>query len=76
MISNVVGCIPGGFSVYKEVLRSLKPDGEKLSAVNLYFNDILNDIIPISDKLRIYSFQEGNGLASIKLFDGKVWSSG
>jgi hypothetical protein len=59
MIGNVVGSVPGGFSIYKEILRGLKPDGEKLTAVNADFNDILNDTIPVQDKLRIYSFQEG-----------------
>ena len=31
ILSNIVGALPGGFSLYKEILRGLKPNGEKLS---------------------------------------------
>lgn len=72
MVSNVVGSLPGGLSVYKEVLRELKPDGEKLSNVNADFNDVLNKNVPAPDKIQIYSFQEGKPISSVKFFDGKV----
>ncbi len=72
IVSNVVGSLPGGFSVYKEGLRGLKPDGEKLSNVNADFNDVLNKNVPAHGKIQIYSFQEGKPISSIKVFDGKV----
>jgi hypothetical protein len=72
IVSNVVGSLPGGLSVYKEVLRGLKPDGEKLSNVNADFNDVLNKNIPAQEKVQIYSFQEGKPISSVKFFDGKV----
>ena len=72
MVSNVVGSLPGGLSVYKEVLRGLKPDGEKLANVNADFNDVLNKNVPAQDKIQIYSFQEGKPISSVKFFDGKV----
>ena len=34
IVSNIVGSLPGGWSVYKELLRGLKPDREKLSNIN------------------------------------------
>ena len=72
MVSNVVGSLPGGLSVYKEVLRGIKPDGEKLSNINADFNDILNLNIPAQEKIQIYSFQEGKPISSVKALDGKV----
>lgn len=53
MVSNLVGSLPGGLSVYKEVLRGLRPDGEKLSNVNADFNDVLNMNVPALDKIQI-----------------------
>ena len=72
IMSNVVGFLPGGPSVYKEILRGLKPDGEKLSNVEKDFNDILNKDIRPGEKLKIYSFQEGKPVSGVKGFDGKV----
>ncbi|KFZ23237.1 hypothetical protein V502_02285 [Pseudogymnoascus sp. VKM F-4520 (FW-2644)] len=72
IVSNIVGSLPGGFSVYKEVLRGLKPDGEKLSNINADFNDVLNKNIPAQEKIQIYNFQEGKPISSVKFFDGKV----
>lgn len=72
ILSNVVGALPGGPSMYKEVLRGLKPNGEKLSLVEGDFNQLLNRHIPADEKIQIYSFQEGKPLNSVKLGDGKV----
>ncbi|KEF54771.1 uncharacterized protein A1O9_09213 [Exophiala aquamarina CBS 119918] len=72
ILSNIVGALPGGFSLYKEILRGLKPDGEKLSLVEGDFNQLLNQNIPAHEKIQLYSFQEGKGLSSIKHLDGKI----
>jgi len=70
IVANVVGAI--GVSVYKELLRGLKPDGEVLANINTDFNDLLNKSIPPEQKIQIFSFQEGKGITSIGQFDGKV----
>ena len=72
MLSNIIGSLPGGLSIYKEVLRGLKPDGEKLSNINADFNDTLNTNVPAQEKIQIYNFQEGKPISGVKLFDGKV----
>ena len=75
MVATIVGSLPGGVSVYKEILRGLQPDGEKLSNVNADFNDLLNKAVPADQKIKIYSFQEGKPISSVKRFDGKVGSN-
>jgi len=70
MVASIVSAI--GPSVYKEVLRGLKPDGEVLANINADFNDQLNKSIPPEQKIQIFSFQEGKGVTSIGKFDGKV----
>jgi len=70
MVASIVSAI--GPSVYKDVLRGLKPDGEVLSNINTDFNDLLNKNIPPEQKIQIFSFQEGKGMTSIGKFDGKV----
>jgi hypothetical protein len=72
ILTNVVGALPGGFSMYKEVLRGLKSNGEKLSLVEGDFNQLLNQNIPADEKIQLFSFQESKGLSSMKLLDGKV----
>jgi hypothetical protein len=74
MLSNIVGTLPGGFSAYRNILRGLAPNSEKLSSVNRDFFDLLDEPIPAVDKIQIYSFQEGQPFSSIKTFDGKVRS--
>lgn len=72
ILTKIVGALPGGFSTYNEVLRGLRPNAEKLSLVEGDFNLLLDKDIPADQKIQIYSFQEGKGLSSVKLFDGKV----
>jgi hypothetical protein len=72
MLANLVGALPLFPSVYKEVLRGLKPDGEKLSNVTADFNDLLNKEMPAANKIQLYSFREGKPLTNLKKFDGKV----
>ena len=72
MVANVIGALPGGPSVYKNILRSLQPDSEKLVSIITDFNDIMEENIPASDKIQIYSFQEGQGYSRITAFDNKV----
>ncbi|KAK5049958.1 hypothetical protein LTR84_004077 [Exophiala bonariae] len=72
ILTNVVGTLPGGFSMYKEILRGLKPNGEKLSLVEGDFNQFLNQNIPAEEKIQLYSFQESKPISSVKRFDGKV----
>ena len=70
IVASIVSAI--GPSVYKDVLRGLKPDGEVLSNINTDFNDLLNKNIPPEQKIQIFSFQEGKGITSVSKFDGKV----
>lgn len=72
VLSNIVGTIPLGPSTYKEILRGLSPDSEKLDNLTRDFNDILNADIPIQQKIKIFSFQEGKGMTGVARFDGKV----
>lgn len=72
MLANLVGALPLFPSVYKEVLRGLKPDGEKLSNVTADFNDQLSKEMPAANKIQLYSFREGKPLTNLKKFDGKV----
>lgn len=72
ILGSVIGALPSGISIYKEVLRGLKPNGEKLSLVEGDFNLLLDKNIPADQKIQIYSFQEGKAVTSLKLFDGKV----
>ena len=72
VFSNIVGAIPLGVSTYKEILRGLAPDSEKLDNLARDFNDILNADIPFEQKIRIFSFQEGKGMAGLVKFDGKA----
>lgn len=72
ILSSVVGALPGGPSVYKELLRSLQFEGEKLSQVEADFNQLLNQNLPADEKIQLYSFQEGKPLTPVNLFDGKV----
>lgn len=61
MIANVIGTLPCGPSVDNNILRSLEPDSEKLASIITDFNYIMEDNVPPSDKIQIYSFQEGQG---------------
>jgi hypothetical protein len=70
IVASVVSAV--GPSVYKEVLRGLKPDAEVLANINTDFNDLLNKSIPPEQKIQIFSFQEGKGITSIGKLDGKV----
>lgn len=72
MVANAVSVLPGGPSVYKRLLRNLRPDSEKLVSIIRDFNDILSRNAPASEKIQIYSFQEGKGYAAINIFDHKV----
>lgn len=72
VLSNIVGTIPLGPSTYTEILRGLSPDSEKLDSLTRDFNDILNADIPVQQKIKIFSFQEGKGMTGIARFDGKV----
>lgn len=72
MLANLVGALPLFPSVYREVLRGLRPDGEKLSNVTADFNDLLNKEMPAANKIQLYSFREGKPLTNLKKFDGKV----
>lgn len=74
MVANVIGALPGGPSVYKDILRSLQPDSEKLISILTDFNDIMEENIPAPDKIQIYSFQEGQGYSRITTLDHKVRS--
>lgn len=72
MVTNVIGVLPAGPSVYKGILRNLEPDSEKLVSIMRDFNDILTRNVPASEKIQIYSFQEGKGYSRITIFDHKV----
>ncbi|OAL26100.1 hypothetical protein AYO20_10234 [Fonsecaea nubica] len=62
-----------GLRVNKQIMRELQRNGEKLSAVERDFNDLLNEDIPPRDKLQICSFQEGKAVTGLKFFPiGKV----
>lgn len=62
-----------GLEVNQTVLRALRPDGEKLSAVELDFNDLLNEPIPPTEKIQVCSYREGRSLTGLKHFPvGKV----
>lgn len=74
MVANVIGTLPGGPSVYKDILRSLQPDSEKLISILTDFNDIMEENIPAPDKIQIYSFQDGQGYSRITTLDHKVRS--
>jgi hypothetical protein len=74
MVANVIGALPGGPSVYKDILRSLQPDSGKLISILTDFNDIMEENIPAPDKIQIYSFQEGQGYSRITTLDHKVRS--
>ncbi|KAG6988517.1 hypothetical protein G7Y79_00072g097790 [Physcia stellaris] len=76
VLSNIVGTIPLGPSTYTEILRGLSPDSEKLDSLTRDFNDILNADIPVQQKIKIFSFQEGKGMTGIARFDGKVVPEG
>ncbi|USP74161.1 hypothetical protein yc1106_01435 [Curvularia clavata] len=76
MVANVVGVLPAGPSVYKGILRNLEPDSEKLVSIMKDFNDILTRNVPASEKIQIYSFQEGKGYSRITIFDHKVVPDG
>ena len=73
LLSNIVEVLGVGFSTYKGVLRQLAPDSEKLESLTREFNEILNVPIPVDQRIKIYSFQEGKGISASKLLDGKVW---
>lgn len=72
VVSNIVGALPGGFGTYEEVLRGLSPDSETLDNISRRFNALLNEPIPVSDKIHICSFQEGQGKGSVKGTGSKV----
>lgn len=73
LLSNIVEALGVGFSTYKGVLRQLAPDSEKLESLTREFNEILNAPIPVDQRIKIYSFQEGKGISASKLLDVKVW---
>nr|KAK5448552.1 hypothetical protein LTR18_001640 [Exophiala xenobiotica] len=72
ILTSTISIAPGGPSAYKEVLRGLKLNSEKLSQVEADFNAFLNRSIPVSQKIKLYSFQEAKGASSISPFGGKV----
>ena len=72
LLSNIIGTIPPGPSTYKEILKGLSPDSEKLDNLARDFNDILNATVSIEQKIKIFSFQEGKGMTGLARFDGKV----
>ncbi|KAI1608488.1 hypothetical protein EDD36DRAFT_423386 [Exophiala viscosa] len=62
-----------GFEVNKTILEALRREGEKLSAVERDFNDLLNEPVPPSEKIQICSFREGRSLTGLNYFPvGKV----
>lgn len=71
-LASVVSALPLSPSVNKDILRGLKPDGEKIAMVTADFNNILNDQIPVEEKIQIYSFREGKPMTNVSKFDGKV----
>lgn len=74
VLSNIIGSIPGGPSVFEKVLRGLAPDSEKLELVTRDFNDILNENVPVNEKIQICSVQEGSGMTRLNLVDQKVFN--
>ena len=75
ILSNIVGALPGGLSMYDGVLRGLSPDSEKLDSLSRDFNDMLNANVPNEQKLKIFTFQESKGVSTLAGFDGKVFFS-
>lgn len=72
IVGSIVGALPLFPSVYKGILRELKPDGEKLMNVSRNFNSLLNKNVPARNKIQLCSFQEGKPLTRLKVFDGKA----
>jgi hypothetical protein len=72
ILARIISVAPGSPSSYKEVLRGLKLDSEKLHLVEADFSSLLNRNIPASQKIQLYSFQEGKGVMSVKPFGSKV----
>lgn len=72
MFSNVVGAIPGGVSTYGEVLRRLEPDSEILDNISERFNRLLDQSMSTPEPFHVCSFQEGQGMASVKGASSKV----
>lgn len=72
LLGNIVGTLPGGLSVYGGVLRGLSPDSEKLESLTRDFNDMLNADIPIEQKIKLFTFQEGKGIGRAAGLDSKV----
>lgn len=59
MVRIIVGALPGCFSAYGEVLCGLSPDSETLDNISRRFNALLNEPIPVSEKVHICSFHDG-----------------
>ena len=71
LFTNIVSAVTP-VSTYKELLRALSPDSEKLGLVTKDFNDVLNADVPREKRLKICSVREGKGFSGINGFDGKV----
>jgi hypothetical protein len=72
ILARIISAAPGSPSSYKEVLRGLKLDSEKLYLVEADSSSLLNQNIPANQKIQLYSFQEGKGVMGIKPFGSKV----
>ncbi|KAJ9500522.1 hypothetical protein H2202_003738 [Exophiala xenobiotica] len=72
ILAGIISVAPGSPSSYKEVLRGLKLDSEKLYLVEADFSSLLNRNIPASQKIQLYSFQGGKGVTGIKPFGSKT----
>lgn len=69
MVSDIVAALS---STYGEVLRGLFPDSETLDNISRRFNAVLNEPIPVSEKIHVCSFQEGQGMGKVKGTGSKV----
>ena len=74
IVSDIVGALPGTFSTHSDILQGLSPGSEVLYAINREFNALLNTAIEPVRKIQICSFQEGQGLSSVKGLSSKVRS--
>lgn len=72
MLSNIVGALPGGFSTDSSILRELSPDSETLDGIARRFDEMLDQSIPVPDKVKICSVQEGKGMSAVKGAGSKV----
>ena len=72
IVGDIIGALPGSFSINSDILQGLSPGSEVLFTIEREFNSLLNAPVIPTRKIQICSFQEGQGLGSVKGLSRKV----